>query len=311
MQGDAGRHAGVERLGLRGDGDPHQHVAALGHQPGQAAPLRADHQHEGSVSHAQVAEVGVAPGVEAGHEQPGLLVGGERADQVGGPGDRHPGQRPGRRLPGSRAHVRRTAGGHQHAVTAERRDRADDGAEVTRVGDSVQRHDQRFLAAGPGALQQVVGVGVVVRPDLQGQALVHRAAGQPVQFGPARLDHRDPHVGGEPDHLVEPRVGAVPGAGVERGGGDAGAQRLQHRVAAGHHLGSVAGAAGRGPPPGPSRPLGPATPVRGVRRAVCRRRRAPRPARPAAFAAARRCAGWPGRRCAGGVGPLPSSLCLP
>src|SRR6266545_5802489 len=29
VQGDAGRHAGVERLGPRRDGDPHQHVAAL------------------------------------------------------------------------------------------------------------------------------------------------------------------------------------------------------------------------------------------------------------------------------------------
>src|SRR5258708_14250895 len=102
MQGDAGRDAGVERLGLRRDRDPHQHVAALRNQPGQPAPLRADHQHEWTVGHAQVAEGGVALRVETGHEQAGLLVGGERADQVGGPRAGRPGRWPARRRPASR-----------------------------------------------------------------------------------------------------------------------------------------------------------------------------------------------------------------
>ena len=279
-----------EAIGIRD-----QHVAALRDQPGQAAPLRADHQHQRAVRHAEIAEVGAAPGVQAGHKQAVLLVCGERADQVGGPGDGYPGQRSGRGLPGARADVRGPPGGHQHAVAPERRDRADDRAEVARVGDRIQRHDEWFLAPRPGPLQQVTGVGVIVRADFQGQALVHRPAGQPVQFRPPRLDHRDPGVGGEPDHLVEPRVGAVPGACVERGRGDVGAQGLQHRVAAGHHFGGVAGAARAVRCPVPVLPVSTtvtsagASPVRpAARSGDC----APRPAAcPAAFAAARRCAG--------------------
>ena len=40
---------------------------------------------------------------------------------------------------------------------------------------------------GPG--EQVVGVRVVVRPDPERQALVQRAAGEPVELGRAGLEH--------------------------------------------------------------------------------------------------------------------------
>src|ERR1035437_3124088 len=38
VQRDAGRHAGVERLGRRRDRNPGQQVATLGDEPGQTAP---------------------------------------------------------------------------------------------------------------------------------------------------------------------------------------------------------------------------------------------------------------------------------
>ena len=57
-------------------------------------------------------------------------------------------------------------------MRAEGRRRAHDGTEVARVGDVVERHDQRRLAGVGGTLEQVVGVRVLVRRHLQDQPLV-------------------------------------------------------------------------------------------------------------------------------------------
>ena len=54
--------------------------------------------------------------------------------------------------------------GISDAVRAEAGRRPDDGTEVARVGDRVERDDQRLLAALGGEVEQVVGVGVLVRP---------------------------------------------------------------------------------------------------------------------------------------------------
>ncbi len=91
---------------------------------------------------------------------------------------------------------------------------------------------------------------VVVGPHAQGQALVQRAAGEPVQLGGAGLEDRHAAVGGQLDRLVDPLVAGDPApksSDVQRGRGHPGAQRLDHRVAAGHELGRVPRAA-RGPP---------------------------------------------------------------
>ena len=115
------------------------------------------------------------------------------------------------------------------------------------IGHAVQGGDERQLARVRGAGQQVVGVRVVVGPHPQGQALVHRAAGEPVQLGGAGLEDRHAAVGGQLDGLVDPLVAGDPGPDVQHGRGHAGPQRLDHRVAAGHELGRLPRAA-RGPP---------------------------------------------------------------
>ena len=46
VERDAGRHAGVQRLDLGGDGDGDKGVAGLANQPGQSVALAADHKHQ-------------------------------------------------------------------------------------------------------------------------------------------------------------------------------------------------------------------------------------------------------------------------
>jgi hypothetical protein len=91
-------------------------------------------------------------------------------------------------------------------VRAERRRGTHDGTQVARVGDAVQGGDQGQLPGVSGPGQQVVGMRVVIGPDPQGQALVQRAAGEPVQFGGARLQDGYPAVGGQLDGLAYPIV---------------------------------------------------------------------------------------------------------
>ena len=195
-------------------------------------------------------------------------------------------------------------------------DRPRYGTQVARVGYPVERDDQWLDVGVTGRLHQIARIGIGVPLDPQRQALVNGAAGDPVQLGPARLYDRDASIGREHHRLSDPLVAVEPGTDVQRGRGHARAQGLQYRIAAGHQLGcqsplpapAAVHRAGHLARPGPSRPAPP--------RPAPPRPASPRPAPPTAClrrrgllacAAARRCAGWPGRIWAGGVGPLPSS----
>ena len=128
---------------------------------------------------------------------------------------------------------------------AERGRRTHHRAQVARVGDAVQGGDQRQLPGVGGPGEQVVGMRVVVGAHPQRQALVQRAAGEPVEFGGAGLEHGHAPVGGELDGLADPLVVLHPGADVQGHRGHAGPQRLDHRVAPGDELGRVPGTARR------------------------------------------------------------------
>ena len=134
--------------------------------------------------------------------------------------------------------------GHQHAVRAERRHRADDGAEVARVGDAVERDDQRRSRPARAArVEQVVGVR---RSRTAGPA-ARGPGGRPRRSSGRARCARTPAAGC-------PRSAAILSASrtrssesireatqhVQRRAGHARAQRLDDRVAAGDHLGRVA-----------------------------------------------------------------------
>ena len=195
--------------------------------------------------------------------------------------DGRTGGRTGGRLPRSRRHPGRPPLGHDHTVAAEGGDGADDGAEVARVGDAVERDDQRVLAVVERGGGQVVGVRVLVRRDLEDQALV--VAG-PSSSGPARAwappsdgcrrvspasAHGLAHAVVVVDELLH----------VQGGRRHALAQRLEDGVAADDQLGGCSC----------RRPCAADAP--------CARR---------ALACAARCLACPLRISAGGVGPLPS-----
>ena len=126
-------------------------------------------------------------------------------------------------------------------MAAERSGRPGDRTQVARVRDPVESDDQRRLAPRRRSRRQVGGVGVLIRGDPQRQALVDRASGQPVQFRPSRLDHRDAGLRRQGDRLAHAVVDVQPRARVQGDRGNGGAQRLQDRVAAGDHLGRVTG----------------------------------------------------------------------
>src|SRR5918993_649486 len=78
------------------------------------------------------------------------------------------------------------------STLAERRCRPDDRAQVARVGDAVEGDEQRRLVAVYDLLEQILRMRVLVRPNLEGHALVHAVeAGHPVQFRPGDLHHGD------------------------------------------------------------------------------------------------------------------------
>ena len=81
---------------------------------------------------------------------------------------------------------------------------------------------------------------VLVRRHLERDALVHAVeAGHAVELGARDLHDRDLAVRRDRQHLLDAVVHLDALRDVERGRGDLRAQRLEHRVAAGHHLGVV------------------------------------------------------------------------
>ena len=175
-------------------------------------------------------------------------------------------------------------------MPAEGRDRPRDRAEIARVGDAVERHDQRRHILVAGDVDQVVRVRVAVPPDPQRDALVNRAAAEPVQLRPARLYDRDAEVGGQHHGLTDPLVLIEPGTDMQRGRGHGGPQRLQHRITPGHQLGGAGSDA-----PGPA--LGAA--ARRLPAAGCAPRSRPDSSGPVCARPARACPGWrrPGCAC--------------
>ena len=143
--------------------------------------------------------------------------------------------------------------------------------------DRVQRHDQRLGVRGQRGGEQIVGVGVLVRRQLQRDALVHRPAGQPVQLDPGDLEQRGAAVGGQLEDVAQPVVPFRP-------------------------LGNVRGLTGMPASIASSTALRPAT------------HSGPDPGRPVAAGRAAgadrgagllaRCAAWYGRSSALGVGPF-------
>ncbi len=83
-------------------------------------------------------------------------------------------------------------------MTAERGDRADDGAEVAGIGDVVQGHQQGGGAVASRLGQQVVGVGVGVRRHLQRDALMESVGGDPIQIVTRHFEYRNPRIGCDP-----------------------------------------------------------------------------------------------------------------
>ncbi len=213
---------------------------------------------------------------------PGLLVRLQGARQVGGAGDGRTGGRAGGRLPGTGGHAGRAPLGYDHAVAAEGGDGADDGAEVARVGHAVEGDDQRVLALVVRGGREVLGVRVLVRRDLEDEALVVEAVRHAVELGTGGLHEVDAAaLGGELERLAHPLVVVDELLDVQRGRGHALAQRLDDGVAADDEFG----------------------------RCPCRRgpwARVRRCARACALALATRFFLWPLRISAGGVGPLPS-----
>ena len=124
-------------------------------------------------------------------------------------------------LPRRRRHARRAALGHQHAVRAERPGRPQHRTEVARVGHAVERDDQRRAVRLRRGVEQVVVVRVLVRGHLDGDALVDRAVGQPVELGAADLEQRVVRVAGGADDLARAVVGLEARRDVDRGHRDA------------------------------------------------------------------------------------------
>ncbi len=96
--------------------------------------------------------------------------------------------------------------------------------------------DVPLLPLVHGFLGEVVGVLVLVRRDLQDQALVHGVVGHPVQLGLAGFQQRDAAFGGELQGFLDPVIHFDADRDVQRLRGDAGTQCLHHGVAAGHHF---------------------------------------------------------------------------
>ena len=185
---------------------------------------------------------------------------------------------------------------------AERGRRTYHRTQVARIGDAVQGGDQRRWTGVGGAGEQVVGMRVVVGADPECQALVQRAAGEPVEFGGAGLEHGHAAVGGELDGLADPLV-VLPARTQTYKAAEGTPARSDSTTGLRPATNSAASPAPRG-----ARAGGPdeVNEGEGVGRSSWRR-----PQEPPEVAAARRCAGWPGRMTAGGVGPFPSRARLP
>src|SRR5690606_27169574 len=148
----------VERGDGPAHGDAHELVAALPRELAEAVALGADHEDTAVRRGLDRVERGLAFAREAEDLEALVVERLEGAREVDHAGDR--GVLDG--ASGGAAHHARDAGapprGEDDAVGAERDGAADDGAEVVRIGDLVERDEERALGrAGEELLQREVG----------------------------------------------------------------------------------------------------------------------------------------------------------
>src|SRR5690606_1470738 len=191
-----------------------------------------------------VGDLCVALAVEADDEEAGVAVFAQGGGEVGGAGDAEGGEGARGGLPGAARDAGRAAGGDEEAVGAEGGGGAGDGAEVAGVGDAVEGDDERGFGRFVGQVDEVRRVGVVVGRDLQGDALVDGALGEPVELVAGDLHEGDPAVGGDFDAVTYAVVVVDAVGHVEGVGRDPGLEGFQDGVAAADVFGRVFGAPG-------------------------------------------------------------------
>ena len=103
--------------------------------------------------------------------------------------------------------------GTDHAGRAERRGGPHHGSEVPRVGHAVKRDDER--ESRPLSFGKILGMCVLVGAHPQRDALVDRAARQPVKLGRPRLKYRDPRLRRQLHGLRDPLVLLRPARDVQ------------------------------------------------------------------------------------------------
>src|SRR5680860_754225 len=179
IEGDAGGDTGIEALHGRGHRDRHDLVAGLADQPRQPLALGPDHDDQGLLGQLEIRQLHVAIHVETQNEEAGLAEVLQGSGQVAALGNRDASSRTGRGLPRGSGHAHRTSFRHHDSVPPEGGDRTKDRPEVAGVRDAVQSDDQRY--AGRLRVDQVTGVGIGVRRNLESQTLVDSAVSEPVK----------------------------------------------------------------------------------------------------------------------------------
>ena len=158
-------------------------------QQRQALILGTGHQHQRSTE-IDIREGHVAFRGQADHPVAAILELLERTVQVHHPRHRQMLKRSGSHLGRGTGQPRTAALGQHDAMGAHRFRGSHHGAEVVRVCDTVEGHEQRrFTEVGTAADQgiEIQGFG---RCRLQSDALVHRTAGDLTQSGPGDLLHQ-------------------------------------------------------------------------------------------------------------------------
>ena len=171
----AGGHRYVERGDFAGQGNAHQHVAVLAHLLVQTAAFAAEHEDAFRRVIDLVVGLGAAL-IQAVNPHAALLEVFQGAVDVGDAHHRQMFQRARRSLGHDVGDARRAALRDDDGAGAGGVRGADDGAQIVRIFHAVEHH--QHLGRGDG-----IEVGVLARRAEGDDALMGRAAGQPVQGG--------------------------------------------------------------------------------------------------------------------------------
>ncbi len=226
VERDSSRDRDVERAHVPEHRQRHDVVATLAHQAPDAAPLAAHDQRQRSLVVDLVPAL-AARGVEADHPHAARLERLERLREVGDARHADVFERASRGAAHHFGQAGRTPLGQQHAVGAGRLARAQDRAQVARVLDPVERHQQRRVAQ---AAEQVLDLEQRLLRDDGDDALVRHAARQPVErLAPLEAQRHAQAAGardGVGDALVAQSLDHQEAVEVARGR----AQRFEHGV---------------------------------------------------------------------------------